>query len=118
MAAARGDEPGSRSRRWESAGDTAAARSRRVILYSVRRYLNFTEEEWDALSWDRQRAYLDGLSEDESVPFSFQAAQTAMPGGTMGPQVRTNVDAGTNVINLADMLAGLEAGRKKPGGGR
>ncbi len=40
-----------------------------------------------------------------------------MPGGAMGPQVRTNVDAGTNVINLADMLAGLEAGRK-PGGGQ
>jgi hypothetical protein len=52
------------------------------------------------------------------VPFSFQAAQTAMPGGAMGPQVRTGVDAGTNVINLADMMAGLEAGRKKPGGGQ
>jgi hypothetical protein len=58
------------------------------------------------------------MDEDESVPFSFQAAQTAMPGGATGPQVRTGVDAGTNVINLADMLAGLEAGRKKPGGGR
>jgi len=52
------------------------------------------------------------------VPFSFQAAQTALPGGAMGPQVRVNVDAGTNVIDLAGMLAGLEAGRKKPGGGR
>jgi hypothetical protein len=51
------------------------------------------------------------------VPFSFQAAQTSMPAGATGPQVRTGVDTGTNVINLADMLAGLEAGRKKPGGG-
>ena len=50
------------------------------------------------------------------MPFSFQPAQTAMPAGAMGPQVRTNVDAGTNVISLAGMISGLEAGRK-PGGG-
>ena len=86
-----------------------------MILYAVRRYLNFTEAEWDALSWDRQRAYLDGMADDESVPFSFQSAPTALPFGPSGPQVRTGVDAGTNVISLTDMLAGFEAGRKPRG---
>lgn len=84
-----------------------------MILYSVRRYLQFSEAEWDGLSWDRQRAYLDGLAEDESVPFRFETSASPLPAAA---QVRTDVDAGTNVIDLTDMLAGLEAGRKKPGG--
>jgi hypothetical protein len=51
------------------------------------------------------------------VPFSFQAAQTAMPGGGMGPQVRTGVKTGAEVIDLAGMISQMEAGRK-PGGGQ
>ncbi len=83
-----------------------------MILYTVRRYLAFGEEEWDALSWDRQQAYLDGLAEDESVPFRFEQTVAPLPAGA---QVRTGVDAGTNVISLAGMLAGLEAGRTRGG---
>ena len=51
------------------------------------------------------------------MPFRFEVAASAAPAGM---QVRSNVDAGTNVISLADMLAGLEAGagRKRPGEGR
>jgi len=68
------------------------------------------------LSWDRQRAYLDGLSEDESVPFSFQATGTTMPEGPYGPTVRTGVKTGADVIDLTAMIAGLESGRKPPAG--
>ena len=54
------------------------------------------------------------MAEDESVPFRFDVAASGPPAGM---QARTGVDAGTNVIDLTGMLAGLEAGasRKRPG---
>jgi hypothetical protein len=116
VAANRGDEPGNRARRWESVSEDAAARSRRVILYTVRRYLGFTAGEWDALSWDIRRAYLAGLDEDETVPFSFRAADTQVPGGGMGPQVRQGVNAGVSQIDLGAMVADLEAARQRRDG--
>ena len=52
------------------------------------------------------------MADDESVPFRFETAASAPPAGV---QART-VDTGTNVINLADMIAGLESGpRRRPG---
>jgi hypothetical protein len=52
------------------------------------------------------------------VPFSFQAAASALPEGPYGPTVRTGVKTGADVIDLADMIAQMEAGRKPPAGGR
>jgi hypothetical protein len=51
------------------------------------------------------------------VPFSFQPAGTAMPEGPYGPTVRTGVKTDADVIDLAGMIAGMEAARK-PAGGR
>lgn len=87
-----------------------------MILYSVRRYLYFTEPEWDDLPWSLQRAYLAGMDEDETVPFSFRAAGTQAPGGAMGPRVRTGVDAGVSQIDLGSMVTDLEAARQRKGG--
>jgi hypothetical protein len=50
------------------------------------------------------------------VPFSFQPAETAVPGGAMGPRVRTGVKTEAEVVDLTAMIAQMEAGRK-PGGG-
>ena len=65
-----------------SAGEDPAVRSRRVILYAVRRWLHFTPDEWDALSWDLREMYLDGLSNEEGIPFHDPAGQRA--GGGRG----------------------------------
>jgi hypothetical protein len=84
----------------------------------VRRYLALTAAEWEALSWDMQETYLDGLSEDPEVPFSVSRAasspENATP-GMSGPVVRENVDTGSNVFDIRGMIAGLEAART-PGG--
>jgi len=48
------------------------------------------------------------------VPFSFQPAQTDIPGGAMGPRVRTGVKTEADVIDLTAMIAGMESGRKPP----
>ncbi|HEY2638446.1 MAG TPA: hypothetical protein VGI66_00995 [Streptosporangiaceae bacterium] len=63
------------------------------------------------------------LEKDEEVPFGFsdngpQPTGTPAdwePGGALGPQVRSNVDAGTDVIDLAAMRESLEAQRKARG---
>lgn len=57
------------------------------------------------------------MSEDPDVPFKLQEEDPASAFGTdeegrrAGPLVRENVDAGTDVIDLAAMKAELEAGR-------
>ena len=52
------------------------------------------------------------------MPFRFQRPRSGHAARPMDRRSRTNVDAGTNVIDLAGHdLAGLEAGRK-PGGGQ
>jgi hypothetical protein len=66
------------------------------------------------LTWDIQQALLEGLAEDESVPFRYEATAT-QPFGAQGPRVRTNVQTGADVIDLTAMLDGLEAGRKPDG---
>lgn len=69
--------------------------------------------EWDATGWDEQRALLEGLENDDSVPFGFsESGGDEMTPGVAGPTVRSNVDAGTSVIDLAAMRAELEGARK------
>ena len=72
-----------------------------------------SEAEWDDTSWATQRALLEGLENDESVPFGFEPAAEA----PAGPRVRENVDAGMSVIDLAAMRAQLEAARAARAGG-
>jgi hypothetical protein len=51
--------------------------------------------------------YLDGLSEDESVPFRLE--RRAVPAaGAGGPKVR-KVAGGADVIDIGAMIADLEA---------
>jgi hypothetical protein len=71
------------------------------------------------MRWDVRRTYLEGLDQDESVPFAMQeAAEWSGPtGAPPGVQVRQNVDAGAEVINLTAMMAELEAGRRQQRGG-
>jgi hypothetical protein len=58
--------------------------------------------------------YLDGLDQEEEIPFSLGAGDGGFEDGStapgqQGPTIRTGVDAGTNVIDLAAMRAELEA---------
>lgn len=60
-----------------------------------------------ALSWDLQQTYLDGLSEDEEIP--FRMAERSVP-----PPVATrHADTGSKVIDLAAMREELEALRRQ-----
>jgi hypothetical protein len=72
--------------------------------------------EWDDTPWYIKRAYLQGLDEDETVPFHFaeEGVETLPPAER--PATRTGVDAGTAVIDLTAMREQLEAHRR--GGGR
>lgn len=78
-----------------------------MILYAVRRWLQFTADEWDALSWDLREAYLEGLSNEEDIPFRIEQAPLGAT-GTEGPATRT-VDAVVAVIDLDAMRMELEA---------
>jgi hypothetical protein len=69
--------------------------------------------EWDALPWDVTRAYLWGLEQDGTIG---EAQDGELPDG-FEPTVRSDVDAGTDVIDLAAMRTELEAGRAKRTGG-
>jgi hypothetical protein len=69
------------------------------------------------MRWDLRRAYLEGLDQDESVPFAMQQSEMPMAGLPGGFRVRENVDAGVEVIDLSAMRAELEAGRRQKGGG-
>jgi hypothetical protein len=74
-------------------------------------------DEWDATPWPVQRAYLDGLDEDESVPISFTEGGgpeevTASLHPSERPSTRENVDAGMHVIDLSAMRKSLESARE------
>lgn len=82
----------------------------------MRRWLYYSKDEWDALTWDLQQTYLDGLSAEEDIPFRIDAdAGTAFhPGaaeatGTEGPTVRTGVNTGAPILDLRAMITALEA---------
>lgn len=76
----------------------------------ARKHLNYGPEEWRALPWPVQRAYLDGMEADESVPLVMQQreADDGMPEG-MRWQVRNEAPA--EVIDLTGMISDLEAAR-------
>lgn len=64
-------------------------------------------------------AYLEGLSEDESVPFSWKkdsSGQGELTPGVSGPQIREGVDMGSRVFDLTAFRAELETGRQQQGG--
>jgi hypothetical protein len=86
-----------------------------VILYAVKRWLSISPDEWQALSWDLQQTYLDGLSEDEEIPFRMQAdaGRRFRP----GPGTREGVDAGVKVIDLTAMREELETLRRQQAAG-
>ena len=71
--------------------------------------------EWQALSWDIQRAYLEGMEKDESVPLTFerQEGDELTPGVPDGA-VKRRVEA-ASVIDLEAMIEGFSQSR--PGGG-
>lgn len=56
-----------------------------------------------------QRCYLEGLQQDGTISSSDDDDQA--PG--FEPTVRSDVDAGTDVIDLGAMRAELEAGRDR-----
>lgn len=60
-----------------------------------------------------QRAYLDGLEQDGTL--SWDHGEDGFPEG-FEPAVRTDVDAGTGVIDLASMRSELEADRARKQG--
>jgi hypothetical protein len=69
---------------------------------------------WEAMPWDVQQVYLDGLDADQDIPFKRGEDAGAFGGGEVapgmdGPTIRENVDAGVAVIDLAKMRAELEA---------
>ena len=69
------------------------------------------------MRWDLRRAYLEGLDQDESVPFSMEVSDLPSPlGAPSGFKVRENVDAGVKVIDLTAMRTELEAARQQKGG--
>jgi len=76
-------------------------------------------EDWRATSWADKRMYLDGLIDDETVPISMEeGGAQGLPTGAAGPTIRSNVEAGTDVIDLNAMRAELEAERlARKGGG-
>lgn len=56
-----------------------------------------------------QRAYLDGLEADGTLSFKDGGGEEGFPAaGAGGPQVRKEVDAGTDVIDLGAMRQALE----------
>lgn len=66
-------------------------------------------DEWDATPWYVQRAYLEGLEEDQEVPFGWseEGTDSGLPFTR-----REAVDAGTDVIDLAAMRDQLETDRR------
>lgn len=78
-----------------------------MILYAVRKYLAMAAEEWEALSWDMQQTYLDGLTEDPEVPFRLEQDISRPAGRGQGPVTRT-ADTGAEVFDLRAMINELE----------
>jgi hypothetical protein len=64
-------------------------------------------------------AYLEGLGEDETVPFTWKPADAGpreMTPGVTGPKIRENVDMGSRVFDLTAFRAELEAERARTHG--
>lgn len=61
--------------------------------------------------------YLEGLAEDESVPFSWSEEPDDPTPGVSGPKTRENVDAGIDVLDLTKFRQELEAERASRQGG-
>ncbi len=80
------------------------------MLYFARRYLGMSVAEWDALGWDVQRMYLDGMEADESVPLTFERQEVAeaMPEDMRWQERRAE---GASVIDITGMISDLEASR-------
>ena len=55
------DAPGTLDRRYEL---ITQSRTRRLVWYIVRRHLQFSIEEWEALPWYQQLVYLEGIQEE------------------------------------------------------
>jgi hypothetical protein len=70
-------------------------------------------DEWRATPWSEQRALLDGLSEDESVPLSFEGGGEDISGGA-GP-IQRKADVGDGVIDITGMISDLEHHRRGRG---
>lgn len=77
--------------------------------------MNISADEWYVTPWHQQRAILDFMEQAEDIPFGFDSSGTGLP-SDQRPQVRENVDAGTEVIDLNAMRAELEAERAKRAG--
>jgi hypothetical protein len=73
--------------------------------------------EWDALSWDHRRMYLEYLDEDPDIPFQIDIPTFTGPEVGAGPSVRENVEIGASVLDLNAMRAELEAARRGRRGG-
>lgn len=52
------DEPGRRSRRYES---VTGGKNQRIIYYLARRKLGYSPAEWDALPWHHQQLFIEGF---------------------------------------------------------
>jgi hypothetical protein len=61
--------------------------------------------------------FLEGLAEDESVPFQWGDEPEDPTPGVAGPEHRENVDAGMKVFDLTKFREELEAERASKGGG-
>ncbi len=78
-------------------------------MYFARRYLALSPPEWDALGWDVQRMYLEGMEADESVPLTFDRPAPAAPEG-FRPRERTA--EGAPVIDITGLISDLEGSRR------
>jgi hypothetical protein len=76
----------------------------------ARRYLSLSAPEWDALGWDIQRTYLEGMEHDESVPLVFERRR-GMDGIPPDLRPREREVQGAGVIDITAMISGLEATR-------
>lgn len=65
-----GAAPGSLTRRWDDVPE-----GRRVLLYLARRKLGLSPAEWDALSWDTQRCYVEGMADEGLINLPEPAAE-------------------------------------------
>jgi len=67
------------------------------------------------MPWWLQQVHLEGMTEDEDIPFRMVEGSGAegLTPGMQGPTIRENVDAGVKVIDLAKMKEELEELRRK-----
>ena len=76
--------------------------------------------EWDATPWPLQRLYLEGMSDDESVPLEWRdgGELDGLPAGIQPVTRKATTDA--QVFDLGAMARELDTerrGRRQDGGG-